>query len=72
MDEATLLKHKDFWGREDKSENKPLPRLSNKEQELYQNLLHNHYAENLRLEQERINFDCLTAAMDSLNGFGDQ
>ncbi len=72
MDEETLLKHRDFWGRESKPENKPLSQLINQEQLIYQNLLHNHYAENLRLEQERINFDCLAAVLDSLDKFGNQ
>ncbi len=67
MDEETLFKHKDFWGREDKPENKCLSRLSQQEQRLYQNLLNNHYAENLRLEQERINFDCLREVLNRLN-----
>ncbi len=66
MDEKTLHEHRQFWGREEKSENRPLPRLTEQEQALYQNLLRHRYAENLRLEQERITFDCLTEALRKL------
>ncbi len=65
MDEQTLLRHRDFWGLENSPENKPLPRLTADEQALYQNLLKHHYAENLRLEQERVNYAWLTAAIEA-------
>ena len=44
MDEATLMKHREFWGYETKAENRELHRLTNSEQNLYQALLDNHYA----------------------------
>ncbi len=66
MDESTLLAHRQFWGRENKPENKALPRLNGQEQRLYQNLLQHHYAENLRLEQERIHFDYLQDVMKAI------
>lgn len=66
MDEQTLLKHQYFWVKENKPENKALSRLNSEEQQIYQHLLNNHYAENLRLEQERVSFDHLTAALNCL------
>ncbi len=68
MDERTLLDHREFWGRENKPESKALSRLSGQEQTLYQNLLRHHYAENLRLEQERIHYDYLVSALAALSG----
>jgi len=59
MDETTLLKHREFWGHETKPENRKLQRLTASEQKLYQALLDNHYAEQLRLEQERVDYKYL-------------
>ncbi len=66
MDEKTLTDHQHFWGEESKPENKPLSELSEAEQVLYQKLVNNHYQENLRLEQERINFEYLSVALKNL------
>lgn len=56
MDRGTLLEFKTFWGEENQNERytQPLSYLANEENKLYQSLIDNEYAENLRLEQERI------------------
>lgn len=59
MDEATLLKHREFWGHETKSENKELHQLTDSEQKFYQALVGNQYAQNLRMEQERVDYKYL-------------
>ena len=66
MDETTLMKHREFWGNETKAENRELHRLTNSEQNLYQALLNNHYAEHLRLEQERVDYQYLSGVLSSL------
>ena len=66
MDETTLMKHREFWGNETKAENRELHRLTNSEQNLYQALLDNYYAEHLRLEQERVDYQYLSGVLSSL------
>ena len=66
MDETTLMKHREFWGYETKPENRELHRLTNSEQNLYQALLDNHYAEHLRLEQERVDYKYLLGVLSGL------
>jgi hypothetical protein len=56
MDEATLLDHKAHWTREDKPTNAVLTHLSNEEATLYDALINNVYGQNIRLEQEFINY----------------
>jgi len=63
MDEATLLDHRLFWGKESKAENRVLPRLTSEEQTVYAALVCNTHQTNLRLEQERIPFNYLIAAV---------
>ncbi len=67
MDEACLLKHREFWGHETKPENKTLQRLTASEQSLYQALVDNQYAQHLRLEQERIDYEYLLKDLSRLN-----
>jgi hypothetical protein len=66
MDETTLMKHGEFWGYETKQENRELHCLTNSEQNIYQALLNNHYAEHLRLEQERVDYKHLLGVLSSL------
>ncbi|MFD1007464.1 Wadjet anti-phage system protein JetD domain-containing protein [Oceanisphaera ostreae] len=67
MDSDTLLHCRPLWG----TETKPhaavqLPRLNEPEQVLYQQLKQHHWQPNLRLEQERVPFSLLQAALASL------
>ena len=64
MDENTLMAHQTCWGVESKPERRELPRLLADEQKLYQALLLNKYQQNLRLEQERVNFEYLINALN--------
>ena len=66
MDKTTLIKYREFWGDETKPENRELQRLTSSEQNLYQALLDNHYAEHLRLEQERVDYKYLLGVLSSL------
>lgn len=59
MDETTLMKHRDFWVQETRPEKRELHRLTTSEQYLYHTLLDNQYAEQLRLEQERVDYNYL-------------
>jgi hypothetical protein len=63
MDRATLLAHRDFWGKEDQPANCNLYRLDPEEKSLYDDLRHDQLAPNLRLEQERIGFTWVKAAI---------
>lgn len=66
MDEATLLRHRQFWGREAQPQQRPLTHLTASEQRLYQQLCDNHFGFHLRLEQERIPFGYLQAVLAGL------
>lgn len=68
MDRATLLQHKDFWGAEDRPTNRELERLQPAEAALYDDLRCNRIAAALRLEQERIGFAWVEAALAGLGG----
>lgn len=57
MDEETLLRHRQLWGIETQPESTHLERLTHEENILYRQLLHNHWGDRIRLEQERIGFD---------------
>jgi len=59
MDSETLLAHRDFWGTEIHTEKADLPRLNAAETEFYTRLRHNHWGNNIRLEQEKIGFEFL-------------
>ena len=64
MDEATLLAHRAQWGEESTPHPAAeLPRLTDAEQALYHALKTQRYAQNLRLEQERIAWDSAWAAI---------
>lgn len=66
MDRATLLAYKAQWGVEDKQTLRDLPRLNEEECALYNDLRDNRLGANLRLEQERIGFGRVEAALVAL------
>lgn len=63
MDEATLLSHKSFWGKEPSQKTHELSLLTAKEKKVYDLLRQNKYTSNLRLEQERINYTHIRKAI---------
>ena len=66
MDRATLLAFEVQWGVEDKQTLRDLPRLNIEECALYDDLRDNRLSPNLRLEQERIGFGWIEAALIAL------
>lgn len=66
MDRATLLAFEAHWGAETKPTRRDLPRLTPAEQALYDDLRDNRLCKNLRLEQERIGFKWVKAALAAL------
>lgn len=66
MDHATLLAFAAHWGTETKPTQRDLPRLTPAEQALYDDLRDHCLCKNLRLEQERIGFEWLKAALAAL------
>ena len=66
MDRHTLDAFKPVWGVEDTPLLRDLPRLTNDEQALYDDLRDNRIRPNLRLEQERISFGWVLAALAKL------
>jgi len=63
MNRETLMKHKKFWGKEDKAINRNLERLTQAESDLYDDLRFNRITPSLRLEQERISYTHLFSAL---------
>ncbi len=63
MDSETLLAHRDYWGVEDKPTRRDLHLLTAAELALYDDLRDNRLQPNLRLEQERIRFGWVRAAV---------
>lgn len=63
MDRATLMAFEAQWGEEDKQTLRELPRLNREEQSLYDDLRDNRLRKGLRLEQERIGFGWVEAAL---------
>ena len=66
MDEQTLLAHRSLWGREDRPETRPLTRLTDEENNVYNQLRQNLRGEQVRLEQERIGFGYVRQALHRL------
>ena len=66
MDEQTLLAHRSLWGREDRPETRPLTRLTDEENNVYNQLRQNLRGEQVRLEQERIGFGYVRQALQRL------
>lgn len=63
MDRATLLEHQALWGGEDSPTARELERLRPEESALYDDLRFNRIAPALRLEQERVGFAWVEAAL---------
>ena len=66
MDRATLLAFESQWGEEEKQTLRDLPRLTPEERALYDDLRDNRTRKNLRLEQERVGFGWVEAALAGL------
>lgn len=66
MDRITLLAFESQWGEEEKQTLRDLPRLNPEERALYDDLRDNRVRKNLRLEQERIGFSWVEAALSAL------
>jgi len=66
MDRHTLLAHRAVWDFEPKQEKKDLIHLTDEEAALYHDLRGNALADHLRLEQERIVFTDVLAAISKL------
>lgn len=65
MDRATLMAFRAQWGDEDKQACQDLPRLTDTERSLYDDLRDNRIRNNLRLEQERIGFNWVMTILTS-------
>lgn len=63
MDRATLMRFASMHGKEDKPTLRDLTRLNADERALYDDLRDNRLGLNLRLEQERIGFEWVSAAL---------
>jgi hypothetical protein len=63
MDRETLMSHRDFWVAERVPARGMLNRLTPEESALYGDLIMNRIQNNLRLEQERIGFKWVKAAL---------
>ena len=66
MDRAPLLAFETHWVEEDRQTLRDLPRLEPEEGALYDDLRDNRLRRNLRLEQERIGFGWVEAALTAL------
>jgi hypothetical protein len=63
MDRETLLFHRAHWSVEHTPTRRPLAHLSDAEQALYQDLISDVYGIGVRLEQERVRFSKVQAAL---------
>jgi hypothetical protein len=63
MDAGTLLAHPDQWVVEEKPTEIALPHLTEAEAALYRDLVEDRYGHHVRLEQERISYGCVLAAL---------
>jgi hypothetical protein len=66
MDRETLSAFQSQWDREDKQTLRDLPRLTRDERMLYDDLRDNRLRKNLRLEQEKISFGWVEAALQKM------
>lgn len=66
MDRETLLAHEDRWGQESAPTRARLEYLTAPESSLYRDLVEDVYAPSLRLEQERLAWPWVTAAVEAL------
>jgi hypothetical protein len=65
MDRGTLLAHRDRWGTEPQPTSAHLDRLTPAESDLYKDLVEGTFGPNVRLEQERIGWPAVEAAIPS-------
>ncbi|WP_426514804.1 Wadjet anti-phage system protein JetD domain-containing protein [Dactylosporangium sp. McL0621] len=65
MDRATLLAHQTQWVREPAPASAHLPALDDPEADLYRELVEDVLGPSIRLEQERIRFSTVRAAMNN-------
>lgn len=63
MDRQTLLAHRELWGTEESQERRDLTRLTSEEGSLFDDLRDNRIGLRVRLEQERVGFGWLMAAL---------
>lgn len=63
MNHDTLLAHREQWVSEEKPTTEPLPLLTEPESELYRDLVEDRYGHHVRLEQERVRFSRVAAAL---------
>lgn len=63
MDRQTLLAHQNLWTAEPSQTRAELPRLTPEESSLYDDLRNDRLATAVRLEQERLNFSWIEAAL---------
>ena len=63
MDRDTLLRHRAHWATEEKPTRRPLAYLTEQERSLYNDLIADIYGASVRLEQERVRFSKLRAAL---------
>jgi len=66
MNRETLLAFASQWDWEEKQTVRDLPRLKREEQALYDDLRDNRLRKNLRLEQEKVGFWWVEAALGGL------
>lgn len=66
MDRDTLLGHRELWGEEASQSIHDLPRLTEQERALFDELRDNRLQRNLRLEQERIGFEQVITVVNAL------
>jgi hypothetical protein len=67
MDRATLLAHEAHWDREPSPVNVHLPHLTADEAPLYRDLIEDVFGQAVRLEQERIGYPLVEAAVGELS-----
>ena len=63
MDTETLLSHPDQWVTEEQPTNQALPHLTETEANTYEALVEDRFGHHVRLEQERIRFSQVRAAI---------
>lgn len=68
MDRRTLMAHEKLWGEETEQVVHDLPNLTEKEKVLFDELRDNRVRNGLRLEQERVSYQRLKAALVALCG----
>ncbi len=66
MDRETLLAHGEQWTREPSPTTVPLPHLTDPERGLYRELVDGIHGDRIRLEQERVSYPFVEAAIDAL------